>query len=503
MNFRKLLLLITLIIVISFTGCGLNKIKLVRNIYDSDNKRKHGKKTYLDDYEVVDRDQEYMSTYYENAKNSADKDRYNKAISELNNAINLNPNNADAYINRGKTHAKQGEHNKAILDYSRAIDINPNSDEAYINRGRSQASNGEHNKAISDYSKAIETNPNNVEANIERGKIYTSQGKHSKAISDYSNAIKINPDSADAYIHQGKSHSRQGENNKAILDYTRAKEINSDLVDIHINYGKPFKVYSKTAASYFVRGQKLMQANHYKEAILAFDKAIELDEDFPEAFLNRGTIYWAKYMSNKLPSADTNTNDKLSSLSKEYKDHETFHYNKDVSTVIKGVIFHEKDLISLAISDFSNAILLNPKSAIAYYNRGSVYLVIGQINKVILDWNKSFEINPEHIESYANSIHTDGSTPLYWASYNGHTALVKLLLEAGADVNKAHTDGFTPLYVASYKGNTEIVKLLLEAKADINAYVEFDGKKWTALSLAKARGHTHIVSLLIKYGANE
>ena len=33
-----------------------------------------------------------------------------------------------------------------------------------------------------------------------------------------------------------------------------------------------------------------------------------------------------------------------------------------------------------------------------------------------------------------------GSTPVYMASYNGHIEVVKLLIEARADVDKARTD---------------------------------------------------------------
>ena len=73
-------------------------------------------------------------------------------------------------------------------------------------------------------------------------------------------------------------------------------------------------------------------------------------------------------------------------------------------------------------------------------------------------------------------------------------------IEAGAPLNQVNTDGETPLLVAAKRGYERIVRILLDAGANL------DTRKAplfaTALYWAVARGHTAIALLLIERGAN-
>lgn len=101
-----------------------------------------------------------------------------------------------------------------------------------------------------------------------------------------------------------------------------------------------------------------------------------------------------------------------------------------------------------------------------------------------------------------DAIGMDAITALMLASRDGHTEIVKLLIDAGALVNtETYEHGYTALYLASMKGHLEVVKLLIANGADVNASAAGYGWSSTALMEASSNGHTEIVKLLKDSGA--
>ena len=84
-----------------------------------------------------------------------------------------------------------------------------------------------------------------------------------------------------------------------------------------------------------------------------------------------------------------------------------------------------------------------------------------------------------------NKAHDIGWTALYAAAYNGHEAVVRALIEADTDVNKAHDIGWTPLYAAACKGHETGLRALKEAGADVN---QAEDNGVTPLFIAAQRG---------------
>ncbi|CAC5372847.1 unnamed protein product [Mytilus coruscus] len=127
------------------------------------------------------------------------------------------------------------------------------------------------------------------------------------------------------------------------------------------------------------------------------------------------------------------------------------------------------------------------------------------IVKLLLEKNPNIDLcssdgcSPLYMASWEELIidlcNSDDCSPLYMASWEGHTDIVKLLLEKNPNIDLCSSDGCSPLYMASWEGHTDIVKLLLEKNPNIDL-CNSDG--CSPLYMASCKGNTDTVKLLLK-----
>ncbi len=96
-------------------------------------------------------------------------------------------------------------------------------------------------------------------------------------------------------------------------------------------------------------------------------------------------------------------------------------------------------------------------------------------------------------EGLAALLREEQCRHLRWAVREGELAVVRDLLDHGADVEERYDEGQSPLMVAAFHGHLDIVRLLLERGADAT-YRADNG--WDAVAFAELEGHDDVEALL-------
>jgi len=177
------------------------------------------------------------------------------------------------YVTTGDAKAAKGDLDEAIIDYSQAIEINPNDSNAYFRRGAAKRINGDWKGAIADYSVGIELDPNNVSAYYNRAIAKRIEGDYRGAKDDYTRVIELDPKNAFAYYNRGGIKWSMGDFS-AQSDEDRAFELDPRLRG-DLRDGTPY-----TAPP----------ANGVGEALAECDRQVGLRPNSVNAYCSRGAV---------------------------------------------------------------------------------------------------------------------------------------------------------------------------------------------------------------------
>ena len=152
------------------------------------------------------------------------------------------PKNHPKYFESGKAKFEAGDYAGAIDDYSKAIELDPNNAQAYFNRGLAK-NELKIPGAAEDYMTAVELDPDNAETYFIRGldplvaneKCKLGGEKHDSnnfqgAIEEYTKAISLVTEDPMPYLLRGRSKQSLGDLKGACEDWKKAKELGLEEV---------------------------------------------------------------------------------------------------------------------------------------------------------------------------------------------------------------------------------------------------------------------------------
>jgi protein O-GlcNAc transferase len=204
------------------------------------------------------------------------KSYYNSAIQYLKKALQIEPENADAYFVLGNAYAFQGSNflDEARDCYQNCLQITPNHVASYNNLGNIFKEKEKYDEAIDCFQKALELDPDQDDTLYNLGNALQVKGLFDEAITCYEKALRLNPNDSEIFYNLGMAFKEKGVLNKAIVCYQNAVKLTPDYADAH-----------------FSLGYALMEQGQLQAAVEHYHISLRINPDSSGALRNLGNCF--------------------------------------------------------------------------------------------------------------------------------------------------------------------------------------------------------------------
>jgi tetratricopeptide (TPR) repeat protein len=196
----------------------------------------------------------------------------------LKKSVEIDPKNYFASYNYAKSLVDSGEYIEGIFYSENAIKIDPKNKEAWINYGVNLKKLKFYSKSIECYEKALTIDPDYLEALVNKSDILIIEKKFNEALIVLDRALLIDFSKKDielvatTWINRGVAFLGLGKSEDALVSFNKAIDINSNDPE-----------------AWFNKGVTLQNLKRYDEAEHHYDQAIKLKPDYTEAYFNKAT----------------------------------------------------------------------------------------------------------------------------------------------------------------------------------------------------------------------
>ncbi|RNA23613.1 Tetratricopeptide repeat 6 [Brachionus plicatilis] len=331
---------------------------------------------------------------------------YDEAIKDFESVLLLDKEYSPAYVNLGIIYMNLTmNYWKAIKYFNLAIKSNPVYIRAYLCRAQAYRYVHDLKRAYLDYTKAIHMDPTNTQIYIYRGQTILEMGdlklaafcvQYASFMKDNVNSRASNDNDFGTVINRGGSAKIRSKNEgiSTLSSMTNSVAAQNQSVTQQAlvfsflkNHDKAISVLEQelkvkaTTSIYNLLGRVYMKAKKWKEAVMAFEKSIDLNFDETKSSKNMSTTSSSFSKMANLTGLKANKKDLIDAY------------------FMKGQCFIETKHYTDAYSSFDKVIDLNPENAQAFYHRGIARVHLKH-QRCIQDFNKALALDPSLFEAF-------------------------------------------------------------------------------------------------------
>jgi len=356
--------------------------------------------------------------YYNLGLISFKKREYRKAIENFKRCIEKARNGEmmiDAYLNSALCYMKLNKLKKAEEQLISALELNPDDPGVRYNLGLVYLREGEPEKALDEFKRSLASEEFQTDARIGMGLCYARMNQREKAVEQF-RLVAGSKDDGQIWYNIGVLEFDMGRYNQAKEAFNRAMEKGYPKMKISRFLWAMERMKRRNARIAYNEGVKLQREARYREAVKSFRKAVELDPNLAEAYLNmafclqrirrfdeaikalqqalqiKPDFIEARYNLGTLYLKLSRYPEAIGELEKVVK---ARPYMAEARHNLGIALYHMNRYVE-ASTQFEEVIRARPKWAEAHYNLGLTWLRLSMKEKAISEFRETLRLNPSH-----------------------------------------------------------------------------------------------------------
>jgi len=374
--------------------------------------------------------------YFERGKAYFEKGEYKNAELELRNAIQIDPNFADAYTTLGETYLKLGNAKKAYQAYSDVAKLDPENTAAHLKLATFLVLGKKFPAAKEKLDIVLSKEPENIEALLMLASALAQEDNRSESAETFQKVIDLDPQKTSAYLGLARLQSMDGKYEEAEQLLKQAVSVNPDDIKIRLALFGFYKSRSNFQGAeavldsaidanpdnsdlYLVKGNYFMGRSEPGKAEAAFLKAMAIDPKSAKPALVSARYYEAVGNGEKaltlyekalaLQPEDVGIMTTIARFHMKNKDYDTVENSlQEVFTLrpnynpaqrLKGELMVARKQYLDAIGHFDHLLKDDPDAVDVYYYKAIAHLGNGETRVAKSTLLEAVELNPKHIKA--------------------------------------------------------------------------------------------------------
>ncbi len=261
---------------------------------------------------------------------------------------------------------------QALQQIEKVLDLKPDYPPAYFRIAQIHAAAGDKKTAQETYIQAIQHNPQYTKARYNLGLLYLDDKRWADARAQFEWIREQEPNNAIVHFQLGRSAYGEKDYATALNEYQTALDLKGGKYrKALLNIGLVYKAQKKA-----------------DQAIVAYQKLLELDPKYPEAWYNLGLVYM---QNNQYSEAE----DSLLAAAKYNKQYSTAWFNL-------GVLYTKTEQGDKAIQAYRQALEIKPDYQKAQLNLAVRYAKKNQYEKAIELYKTVLDKDPNYASAWLN-----------------------------------------------------------------------------------------------------